>query len=201
MRVPVPRDVPAGRRHDALSQADRRLCRRRQFRRPRRVKVEPRGADPADRRGLCRLPASAAPGPSRSSSARSSTIPRPRRTTVRRLRSAEERQHRRRQGAADVPGHRHRDRHGQEGPARVDRRRRRGGARRGHPRAPTPRPICATARWRRSSMYEEVNTGDNLPAQIDLYAEPTATNTNSCSSPRAAARPTRAFSTSRRRRC
>ena len=22
------------------------------------------------------------------------------------------------------------------------------------------------------SMYEEVNTGDNLPAQIDLYAEP-----------------------------
>ena len=21
-------------------------------------------------------------------------------------------------------------------------------------------------------MYEEVNTGDNLPAQIDLYAEP-----------------------------
>ena len=29
---------------------------------------------------------------------------------------------------------------------------------------------CATARWRRSTMFEEVNTGDNLPAQIELYA-------------------------------
>ena len=42
-------------------------------------------------------------------------------------------------------------------------------------------------------MFEEVNTGNNLPAQIDIYAEPTATPTNSCSSPRAAARPTRRF--------
>ncbi len=51
------------------------------------------------------------------------------------------------------------------------------------------------------SMYEEVNTGDNLPAQIDLYAEPGRRPTNSCSSPRAAVRPTRASSISSRRRC
>jgi hypothetical protein len=49
---------------------------------------------------------------------------------LRRLRPAEERQHRRRRRAADVPGHRHRDHHGQEGPQGLDRRRRRGGARR-----------------------------------------------------------------------
>ena len=51
---------------------------------------------------------------------------------LRRVRPAEERQYRGRQGTADVPGHRHRDRHGQEGPAGLDRRRRRGGAVRGH---------------------------------------------------------------------
>ena len=40
----------------------------------------------------------------------------------------QEREHRGRRRAADVPGHRHRDRQGQEGPARAHRRRRRGGA-------------------------------------------------------------------------
>ena len=49
--------------------------------------------------------------------------------SVRRARSVEERQHRRRRRAADVPGHRHGDRDGQEGPGGVDRRRRRGGDR------------------------------------------------------------------------
>ena len=29
---------------------------------------------------------------------------------------------------------------------------------------------CATARWRRSTMYEEVNTGNNLPAEIKIAA-------------------------------
>ena len=47
---------------------------------------------------------------------------------VRGARSAEERQHRRRRRAADVPGHRHGDRVRQEGPARLGRWRRGGGA-------------------------------------------------------------------------
>ena len=47
--------------------------------------------------------------------------------------SAEERQHRGRRRAADVPGHRHRDRVRQEGPARLGRRRRGGGAVLGRP--------------------------------------------------------------------
>ena len=51
------------------------------------------------------------------------------------------------------------------------------------------------------TMTEEKNSGTNLPAQIDLYADNTATNTNSCSSPRAAAPPTRPSSTSRPKRC
>ena len=53
---------------------------------------------------------------------------------VRRLRLPQERQHRGRRRAADVPGHRHRDHHGQEGRLGVHRRRRRGGARRGRAR-------------------------------------------------------------------
>jgi hypothetical protein len=54
---------------------------------------------------------------------------------------------------------------------------------------PIPKPICGSPVT--LSMYEEVNTGQP-PAQIDL-AEP-VTNTNFCSSPRAAAPPTKAFS-------
>ena len=42
-------------------------------------------------------------------------------------------------------------------------------------------------------MFEERNTSDNLPAQIDIYARGRRTPTSSCSSPRAAARPTRRF--------
>ena len=58
----------------------------------------------------------------------------------------------------------------QEGPAGLDRRRR---TRSTSPRAstrPTPRRTCATRRPSALDMYEEVNTGTNLPAQIDLYA-------------------------------
>jgi fumarate hydratase class I len=42
--------------------------------------------------------------------------------------------------------------------------------------------------------------GHNLPAQIDLYSPPRATPTSSCSSPRAAGRPTRPSCFRRRRR-
>ena len=83
----------------------------------------------------------------------------------------EERQYRRRRRAADVPGHRHRDRHRQEGPAACGPR---ATTRRRSPKAsapPTPRRTCATARSRRSRMFEEKNTGDNLPAQIEIAAE------------------------------
>lgn len=54
------------------------------------------------------------------------------------------------------------------------------------------------------TMWDERNTGSNLPAQVDLYAEDrtaTRTRTSSCSWPRAAARPTSPTSTRRRRRC
>ena len=52
---------------------------------------------------------------------------------VRRARPAEERQHRRRRRAADVPGHGHGDRDGQAGRARAHRRRRRAGHQPRHP--------------------------------------------------------------------
>ena len=68
---------------------------------------------------------------------------------VRRARPAEERQHRRRRRAADVPGHRHRDRHGQEGPAVWTGGDDEAALSPGRLRRPTPRPTCATARWRR----------------------------------------------------
>ena len=53
------------------------------------------------------------------------------------------------------------------------------------------------------TMWEEKNTGTNLPAQIEIYAteDPTGSrSTSSCSWPRAAARPTSPTSTRRRRR-
>jgi fumarate hydratase class I len=49
-------------------------------------------------------------------------------------------------------------------------------------------------------MYKEVNTNNNLPAQIEIFATD-GDAYNSCSWPRAAARPTRATSTRRPRRC
>ena len=50
------------------------------------------------------------------------------------------------------------------------------------------------------SMYDEKNTGTNLPAQVELYATPRRRVPRSCSSPRAAARRTRASCTRRRAR-
>ena len=58
---------------------------------------------------------------------------------VRRARPAAQRQHRGRRRAADVPGHRHRDRDGQARPARADRRPGRGGDRPG--RLPGVHPV------------------------------------------------------------
>ncbi len=89
---------------------------------------------------------------------------------VRRPRPAEERGDRRRRRAADVPGHRHRDRQGQEGPVRVHRRRRRGRDRR---RASATRTSPRNLRYSQMApltMYDEVNTGTNLPAEIKIAA-------------------------------
>ena len=68
---------------------------------------------------------------------------------VRRARPAQERQHRRRRRAADVPGHRHRDRDGQArpstcSPAATTRRRSAAAS-----TTPTPGSTCATRSWRR----------------------------------------------------
>ena len=66
---------------------------------------------------------------------------------LRRLRPVEERQHRGRRRAADVPGHRHGDHHGQERPLHLDRGRRRGRARRGRARrVPEEEPALFAAR-------------------------------------------------------
>ena len=134
------------------------------------LEVAARGADAADPDGDARHRAPAAAGPPRAA-ARD-----PRRPgglgqrSVRRARAAQEREHRRRRRAAGLPGHRHRDRHGQEGPARADRR------------ATTSEAISrgvfdtyteANLRYSQVApldMFEEKNTGNNLPAQIELYA-------------------------------
>ncbi len=51
------------------------------------------------------------------------------------------------------------------------------------------------------SMFEEKNTKNNMPAQVEIYAgRATRTTTSSCSSPRAAARPTSRSCIRRRRR-
>ena len=43
------------------------------------------------------------------------------------------------------------------------------------------------------SMFEEKNTANNMPAQVEIYAEGDDDTTSSCSSPRAAAPPTSRF--------
>ena len=93
--------------------------------------VEPEALTTLTAAGLPRHLAPAAPGPSPAAAQH----PRRRRglgqRPLRRARTPEERQHLGRRRAADVPGHRHRHRHGQEGPVGLDRRRRRGGDRQG----------------------------------------------------------------------
>ena len=83
-----------------------------------------------------------------------------------------ERRRRREVRAAVLPGHRHGDgrrrgRASRSGRARTTRRfsRRESGR-------PTPGRTSATPRPRALTMYDEINTGDNLPAQIDIYATP-----------------------------
>ena len=133
--------------HDALPQAQRRRRAGREGHGQGRRRGLARGVARARGGRLHRHQPSAAAGPSQAA-ARDPRRPRGlRQRQVRRLRFLEERQHRRRRRAADVPGHRHRHHHGQEGPARLDRRRRRGGARRGRPRRlPQAEPALFAAR-------------------------------------------------------
>ncbi len=124
---------------------------------------------------------------------------------VRRLRLPQERQYRRRRRAADVPGHRHRDHHGQEGPADLDRRRRRGGARRGRARRVSQAQPALFAARADLDVRGEEHALEHAGAGRDLcrgpHPVPRPTRpTSSCSSPRAAARPTRRFCSRRRRR-
>ena len=104
---------------------------------------------PAHRRRDARhraLPAAGPPDPAAVDHRRSGGIAeRP----VRRAGPVAQRQHRRRWRAADVPGHRHRDRDGQARPARAHRRHRRGGhlargLRRVHPAEPALLPARPT---------------------------------------------------------
>ena len=123
-RVLVRALLPIGPGHDRVPAGHRRGRRRR--RRPGRPPVPHRragGADRADRRGDARhraLPAPGPPGPAAVDHRRPGGLAeRP----VRRAGPAAQREHRGRRGAADVPGHRHRDRDGQARPARAHRRR------------------------------------------------------------------------------
>ena len=118
---------------------------------------------------------------------------------VRRLRLPQERQHRGRRRAADVPGHRHRDHHGQEGPARLHRRRRRGRARRGRARRVSEEEPALFAARAALDVRGEEHRQQHAGAGRDLRRGRT-TPTSSCSSPRAAARPTRRSCSRRRRR-
>ncbi len=144
----------------------------RQLRRPDDPAHRARGADRACLPGVPRRVASAAPGASRAA-ARDPRRPRGLgERPVRRARPAEERQHRRRRRAADVPGHRHRHRVRQEGPARLGRwatRRRRCAC--GVHRTYTETNL-RYSQMAPLSMFEEVNTGNNLPVQFDIYASP-----------------------------
>ena len=70
----------------------------------------------------------------------------------------------------DVPGHRHRDRDGQEGRARAHRRRRRAAPSAAASSRPTRRRNLRYSQMAPLTMWDEVNTGTNLPAQIELYA-------------------------------
>ena len=118
---------------------------------------------------------------------------------VRRLRFPQERQYRGRRRAADVPGHRHRHHHGQEGPAGLDRRRGRGGARRRRARCVSEKePALFAARAAldvRGDEHQEQHAGAGRDLCRGRRRE---SPTSSCSSPRAAARPTNR-SCSRRR--
>ena len=129
------------------------------------------GAARLERTGDDRHQSSAAPRPSPAARQDPRRSGGDRQRQVRRLRSPEERQHRRRRRAADVPGHRHRDRHRQEGPAAsgptaTTKARSRQGIRGAYEKKNLRYSQVAPL-----SMFEEKNTGDNLPAQIEISAE------------------------------
>ena len=88
----------------------------------------------------------------------------------RRARAAAQRRGGGRLRAADVPGHGHRHDRGQEGPAGLDRRRRRGAPLARHLRDLREGEPALLADRPRSRCTTRPNSGTNLPAQIDLYA-------------------------------
>ena len=95
------------------------------------LKVEPEAITALTAGGDARhrpLPPARSPGPTAQGPRRPGGE---RQRPLRRPRPAEERRRLGRRRAADVPGHGHGDRQGEEGPVRVHRRRRRGGDRRG----------------------------------------------------------------------
>ena len=114
--------VPAG--HDR-GRVDVRGCRRRAE--PDLPPGRARGDPAADRRGDARHRALPAPGAPRAAAPDHRRPGGVGERPLRRARPAQERQHLRGRRAADVPGHRHRDRDGQEVRGRAHRRRRRRG--------------------------------------------------------------------------
>ena len=89
----------------------------------------------------------------------------------RRADPAQERRRRLGLPAADVPGHRHRHDRRQERPARLDRRARTRSGSPGGSTRPTQKENLRYSQTVPLSMYEEINSGTNLPAQIDIYAD------------------------------
>ena len=183
---------PAAGRH-VLSQALLGARRHDEVQRPRRARGRAGSPDLACGAGLPRhLPSAAArpPLPAAHHPRRSGgVVERP----LRGPRAPEERQHRGQRHPADVPGHRHGDRHGQEGPESVDRRRRRGGH-----RARRLQDLHRDQPALLAGVAARHVQGSATPAPTcrrrSTSTPPTATPTSSCSSPRAAARPTRAIS-------
>ena len=114
---------------------------------------------------------------------------------VRRARPAQERQHRGRRHPADVPGHRHRDRHGQARPARPHRGRDEEAISRGVYDAYTRLNL----RYSQMAPLDDVGGAEHRlqPARAGRALRRHRTGprrpTSSCSWPRAAARPTRAY--------
>ena len=69
-----------------------------------------------------------------------------------------------------MPGHRHRDHHGQEGPARLERGDDEAALAEGARDAYLKRNL-RYSQLAPLSMFEEKNTRSNMPAQVELYAE------------------------------
>ena len=127
--------------------------------------------------------------------------PEARQRPVRRHRPAAQRLRLRGRRAADVPGHRHRDRHRQAHRDRVDRRRRRGGPLARHLRGLRAAQPALLADGARVVLGREQHRHQPARADRAVPVPGQAPNTSSCSWPRAAAAPTRRSSTRRPRRC